>query len=61
MAKALKGKFTVITGACNKVASRFTPQGIVSQKILKSPDQKTRQIIVMTFIFKLTKFRASTV
>ena len=28
MAKALKGKFTVITGACNKVASRFTPQGL---------------------------------
>ncbi len=28
VAKALKGKFSVITGACTKCASRFTPQGL---------------------------------
>ena len=28
MAKELKGNFSVITGACNKVASKLTPQGV---------------------------------
>ena len=28
IAKELKGKFSVITGACNKVASKLTPQGV---------------------------------